>query len=45
MASVTVRNGVDVQALLDTIDAIKTKPELAHSTFCGTRAWPVKTTL
>lgn len=26
METVTVRNGIDVQALLDTIDAIKAKP-------------------
>ena len=33
MATVTVRNGIDVHALLDTIEAIKTKPELAQFTF------------
>lgn len=27
MATVTVRNGIDVQALRDTIDAIKAKPK------------------
>jgi uncharacterized OsmC-like protein len=39
MATVSVRNGVDVQALLDTIDAIKTKPELAQFTFRASTAW------
>jgi uncharacterized OsmC-like protein len=39
MATVTVRNGVDVQGLLETIDAIKAKPELALFTFRATTAW------
>ena len=39
MATVTVRNGVDVQALLETIDAIKGKPELARFTFRASTAW------
>ena len=39
MATVTVRNGVDVQALLETIDAIKAKPELASFTFRASTAW------
>ena len=39
MATVTVRNGVDVQALLETIDAIKGKPELARFTFRAATAW------
>jgi uncharacterized OsmC-like protein len=39
MATVTVRNGIDVQALLDTIDAIKSKPELARFTFRASTAW------
>jgi uncharacterized OsmC-like protein len=39
MATVTVRNGIDVQALLETIAAIKTKQELAHFTFRASTAW------
>lgn len=39
MATVTVRNGIDVQALLDTIEAIKTKPELAEFTFRARTTW------
>jgi uncharacterized OsmC-like protein len=39
MATVTVRNGVDVQALLETIDAIKEKPDLAQFTFRASTAW------
>jgi uncharacterized OsmC-like protein len=39
MATATVRNGIDVQALLDTIDAIKAKPELARFTFRASTAW------
>jgi uncharacterized OsmC-like protein len=39
MATVTVRNGIDVQALLDTIEAIKTKPELAEFTFRASTRW------
>ncbi|HWQ23075.1 MAG TPA: OsmC family protein [Gaiellaceae bacterium] len=39
MATVTVRNGVDVGALLETIDAIKAKPELASFTFRARTRW------
>jgi uncharacterized OsmC-like protein len=39
MATVTVRNGIDVQALLETIDAIKAKPDLARFTFRAGTAW------
>ncbi len=39
MATVTVRNGIDVQALLDTIEAIRTKPELADFTFRASTNW------
>lgn len=39
MATVTVRNGIDVRSLLDTIDAIKAKPELAQFTFRAGTAW------
>ena len=39
MATVTVRNGVDVGALLETIDAIKAKPELASFTFRARTSW------
>jgi hypothetical protein len=39
MATVTVRNGIDVQALLETIEAIKTKPELAEFTFRASTSW------
>ncbi|MBD0328937.1 MAG: OsmC family protein [Thermoleophilia bacterium] len=39
MATVTVRNGVDVQALLETIEAIKGKPELAQFTFRASTRW------
>lgn len=39
MATVTVRNGVDVGALLETIDAIKEKPELASFTFRARTSW------
>lgn len=39
MATVTVRNGVDVGALLETIDAIKEKPELAQFTFRARTGW------
>lgn len=39
MATVTVRNGIDVQALVDTIDAIKAKPELARFTFRARTDW------
>lgn len=39
MATVTVRNGIDVQALVETIDAIKAKPELARFTFRASTAW------
>jgi uncharacterized OsmC-like protein len=39
MATVTVRNGIDVGALLATIDAIKAKPELANFTFRARTSW------
>jgi len=39
MATVTVRNGVDVQALTETIEAIKAKPELARFTFRASTRW------
>jgi uncharacterized OsmC-like protein len=39
MATVTVRNGVDVGALLETIDAIKAKPDLARFTFRAATTW------
>ena len=39
MATVTVRNGVDVKALLDTIHAIGEKPELAQFTFRASADW------
>ena len=39
MAIVAVRNGVDVGALLETIDAIKKKPELASFTFRARTSW------
>jgi uncharacterized OsmC-like protein len=39
MATVTVRNGIDVAALLETIDAIKAKPELANFTFRASTSW------
>lgn len=39
MATVTVRNGVDVQALLGTIDAIKEDPGLARFTFRASTRW------
>ncbi|HEY7561461.1 MAG TPA: OsmC family protein [Gaiellaceae bacterium] len=39
MATVTTRNGIDVGALLETIDAIKAKPELARFTFSASTAW------
>ena len=39
MATVTVRNGVDVSALLETIEAIKAKPELASFTFRARTIW------
>lgn len=39
MATVTVRNGIDVGALLETIEAIKTKPELADFTFRARTTW------
>ena len=43
MATVTVRNGIDVQALLDTIEAINTKPELAEFTFRASTSWQQRT--
>jgi uncharacterized OsmC-like protein len=39
MATVTVRNGIDVQALTETIEAIKAKPELARFTFRASTSW------
>ena len=39
MATVAVRNGVDVGALLETIEAIKAKPELASFTFRARTSW------
>ncbi len=39
MATVTVRNGVDVQALTETIEAIKVKPGLAKFTFRARTNW------
>jgi uncharacterized OsmC-like protein len=39
MATVTVRNGIDVPALVDTIEAIKAKPELARFTFRAGTDW------
>jgi uncharacterized OsmC-like protein len=39
MATVAIRNGVDVGALLETIDAIKEKPELASFTFHARTSW------
>jgi uncharacterized OsmC-like protein len=39
MATVTVRNGIDVGALVETIDAIKAKPELASFTFRARTSW------
>jgi uncharacterized OsmC-like protein len=39
MATATVRNGIDVQGLLDTIEAIKRKPELAEFTFRASTTW------
>jgi uncharacterized OsmC-like protein len=39
MATVTIRNGIDVQALVETIEAVKTKPELAEFTFRASTSW------
>jgi uncharacterized OsmC-like protein len=39
MATATVRNGIDVRALGETIDAIKAKPELADFTFRARTTW------
>jgi uncharacterized OsmC-like protein len=39
MATVTVRNGVDVKALLETIEAIRTQPDLARFTFRASTTW------
>ncbi len=39
MATVTARNGIDVQALLETLEAIKAKPELAEFTFRAGTSW------
>jgi uncharacterized OsmC-like protein len=39
MATVTVRNGIDVTALVETIDAIKEKPDVAEFTFRARTSW------
>jgi uncharacterized OsmC-like protein len=39
MATVAVRNGIDVGGLLQTIEAIKEKPELASFTFRARTSW------
>jgi uncharacterized OsmC-like protein len=39
MATVTVRNGIDVGALVETIEAIEQKPELATFTFRARTSW------
>src|SRR5512145_2585567 len=39
MATTTIRNGLDVGALLGTIDAIRVEPELARFTFRASTAW------
>jgi uncharacterized OsmC-like protein len=39
MATFTIRNGIDVGALLDTIEAIKAEPELARFTFRASTRW------
>jgi uncharacterized OsmC-like protein len=39
MATVTVRNGIDVGALVETIGAIEQKPELATFTFRARTSW------
>lgn len=39
MATVTVRNGIDVGRLVETIDAIKDNPELAQFTFRAHTDW------
>jgi len=39
MATVTVRNGIDVGALLETTEAIRSKPELASFTFRAKTTW------
>src|SRR5262245_12559108 len=39
MATASVRNGIDVGALLETIEAVKTKPELANFTFRASTTW------
>lgn len=40
MTTTTARtNGIDVQALLETIEAVKEKPELARFTFRASTAW------
>jgi uncharacterized OsmC-like protein len=39
MTTLTVRNGIDVGALVETIDAIRARPELAQFTFRARTAW------
>jgi uncharacterized OsmC-like protein len=39
MATTTVRNGIDVGALLETIEAVKADPELARFTFRARTSW------
>jgi uncharacterized OsmC-like protein len=39
MATVAARNGIDVGALVETIEAIKGKPELAEFTFRASTRW------
>ncbi len=39
MSTITVSNGIDVPALLGTIDAINDQPELAQFTFKASTAW------
>jgi uncharacterized OsmC-like protein len=39
MTTLTLRNGIDVGALVETVEAIQTKPELARFTFRAHTAW------
>lgn len=39
MATATIRNGIDVGALLATIEAIKARPDLAQFTFRANTRW------
>jgi uncharacterized OsmC-like protein len=39
MATTTVRNGIDVGALLETIEAVKASPELGRFTFRARTSW------